>query len=244
MFVGRRRHKMLTLSSELVGVVALNLSPQDLSSYARTCRTVHDALKAARLEELVRALLQARGVRVLPSIFSSWRKLWLLGVQHRHDHGAGSCRYKIEMKKTRDSGGEHEALLVAKGSICVGTDGSITGEWIEEEKDENGNGCVDQGDDKWIRYKERLNGSLCSMKDGWRLSLLSHYEGPRWEYYWDEYTLGLESAIDGYKMQFAGSYKGYGSAYDFAHGKDVSVVLRWCPPPERRSMRERAGRSQ
>ena len=46
-------------------------------------------------------------------------------------------------------------------------------------------------------------------------------------------------AIDGYQLRFTGSYRGHGSAYEFAHGEDVVVVLTWCPPAERRSKRVR-----
>ncbi len=79
------------------------------------------------------------------------------------------------------------------------------------------------------------------MEEKWHFSLQSHYEGPRWEYYWDDFDLQIDKkhAIDGYQLRFTGSYRGHGSAYEFAHGEDVVVVLTWCPPAERRSKRVR-----
>jgi hypothetical protein len=59
----------------------------------------------------------------------------------------------------------------------------------------------------------------------------------------DVFDLQIDKhAVDGYQLRFTGSYKGHGSAYEFAHGEDVVVVLTWCPPAERRSARIRPSR--
>jgi len=231
---------MLSLSSLPRDMLRAIAKPLDIPSVAAMTRACRATCAALDVEAAAEEKMRAQGAAALPRGCSTWRALWCRGVQHRRARGAGN--YVIEMSKTRDAGGDHEALLVAKGRVAVGAEPTftITGSWTEKETDADGNSFVDENE-QWLVYDERLTGSLCLMEEKWHFSLQSHYEGPRWEYYWDDFDLQIDKkhAIDGYQLRFTGSYRGHGSAYEFAHGEDVVVVLTWCPPAERRSKRVR-----
>ena len=227
---------LASLPPDMLRAVAKPLDVPSAVALTCSCRAMGAAIVEAAAEEKMRA----QGAIALPRGCSTWCALWRRGVQHRRARGAGS--YVIEMSKTRDAGGDHEAFKKARGQVSVGAEPNFTieGIWTVKETDADGNSFVDE-DEQWMEYKERLTGSLRLFEEKWQLSLRSHYEGPRWEYYWNDFNLQLDKkhAIDGYQLRFTGSYRGRGSAYEFAHGEDVVVVLTWCPPAERRSKRVR-----
>ena len=147
------------------------------------------------------------------------------------------------MTTTRDAGGDHEAFFVSKGvNINVDASGLLTGHWTEEEVDEEGFVVV-ADDDRWMRYQMRLAGQLSMGGRGWKLQLQAHYDGRRWEMYYDEFTLHMESAIDGLELIFFGSHECKGSpAGGWAKGDDARVrISEWRPPPTRSSARLHTG---
>jgi hypothetical protein len=165
---------LASLPADMLRAIAKQLDLPSVAALSLTCRAMGAAVV---VEAAAKEKLRAQGAVALPQVCCTWLALWRRGEQHRRAGGAGS--YLIEMTKTRDAGGDHEAFLKAKGRVSIGAapEYAVTGSWIEKETDADGNSFVDENN-HWLIYAERLTGSLCLMEECWQLSLQAHYEGP------------------------------------------------------------------